>query len=70
MSAKLADLGERVTGVVIDAGHWDHASSVRITRPARVASGAVHVIYPHAPHVVGIRTVTGEDLHVSLGGRR
>ena len=70
MSPDLRELGARVTGVVIDAAHWDNASRVRRLRPMQVATGTVHVVYPHAPTVVGIRTRGGEDLHITVGGPR
>lgn len=69
-AASYPELGARVTGIVIDPEHWARESRVRRLRPTQVATGAVHVIYPNAPRVVGIRTRDGEDLHITVGGAR
>lgn len=70
MKRAFLDFGDFVRGVVIDEIRWDTESRVRRVSPKRLVSGTVHTLYPHAPGVVGIRTGDGEDLHVTVGGRR
>ena len=58
----LLDLGDRVQGVAIDADLWSRESRVVRLRPERFATGEVMVLWPHAPHIAGVRTATGEAL--------
>lgn len=55
MNTARPDLGDRVSGVVLDHALWDGSSRIRRLRPAQTATGLVTVLYPNAPRVVGIR---------------
>lgn len=60
------DLGDLVTGRVLDEQAWQHESRRRLERPYRTATGRVMVVYPFARSTVGIRTDAGEQLTVTV----
>jgi hypothetical protein len=45
---------------------WDRESRCRPVRPERLARGSVRVVWPYAPHVVGIVTASGEQLTIRV----
>ena len=63
----LRELGERVTGPVLDAVMWERESRRQLLKPDRTVSGDVVTVWTHAPHVVGIITDAGERLTVAVG---
>lgn len=67
MTARVRDLGERVTGLVLDTQLWEREDRRQLVKPERRASGAVMTVWPFSPHVAGIRTDDGEDLVVAVG---
>lgn len=64
------DFGDLVTGWVLDEALWQRADRIRVAKPPACATGAVTTVYPYAPRVVGIRTATGDQVHVKLEGVR
>lgn len=64
------ELGDRVSGAVIDGALWNRESRIRRVRPARHAAGEVHGIYPQAPRVAAVLTRDGELVHVLVGSVR
>lgn len=65
----LLELGDRVSGRVLDADMWERQSRIRLAMPYRRAAGEVHVVYPFAPRVVGLVLASGEQVHVHLDPR-
>lgn len=63
----LRELGERVTGLVLDTEMWEREDRRQLVKPERRASGAVMTVWPFAPHIAGIRTDDGERLTVAVG---
>jgi hypothetical protein len=64
VTALLLDLGDRVTGQVLDEAWWQRESRARPVDPPRHVVGEVAVIYPYAPHIVGVVLGSGERVTV------
>lgn len=60
------DLFDRVDGVAIDADLWERESRVRRLSPERFVAGEVVILWPHAPHVAGVVTASGERVTVRV----
>lgn len=61
------DLGQRVTGLVLDTTVWEREDRRQLVKPDRRVTGTVMTVWPYAPHVVGVVTDDGEDLIVAVG---
>ncbi len=64
----LLDLGDRVSGQVIDELAWFEQSLVVAALPPRHVTGEVTVIYALEREVVGVELAPGVRLTIAIGG--